>query len=78
MGSRFIEALVDQNPFLEAFKMKHRELTSSKCRKGCPRRDWRYCSLGGCSTPTREDPDIWKTIVIVGSGASPNIDMDNP
>jgi hypothetical protein len=78
-GSLFIESLVDPNPILEDFKLKHRELDVYKVQE-----EVRHAGLENLRLAARllnherEDPDIEKKVVVQGRGVSPGIDVDNP
>lgn len=66
-GALFIEALVDQNPILEDFKLKHRALDVYKVEQEVRKaglENLRFAArlLSG----EREDPDIEKKIVVQG------------
>jgi len=77
-GSLFIETLVDQNPILEDFKLKHRELDVFDVNE-------KVCNAGlenirlaaRLLNAEREDPDVEKKILITGP-VTPGIDVDNP
>jgi hypothetical protein len=78
-GSLFIESLVDPNPILEDFKLKHRELDVYKVLEEVRRgglENLRFAAR--LLNSERGDPDIEKKIVVTGSGLTPGIDVDNP
>jgi len=69
-GSLFIEALVDQNPILEDFKLKHRELDVYKVLEESRKASLENLRLASrLLNAEREDPDIDKKIVIEGAGS---------
>lgn len=77
-GSLFIESLVDPNPILEDFKLKHRELDVYKVQEEVRRAGLENVRLAArLLNDEREDPDIEKKIVVQGNGASPTIDVDD-
>jgi hypothetical protein len=69
-GSLFIESLVDPNPVLEEFKLRHRELDVYKVQS-----EVRHAELENVRLAARllneewEDPDIERKVVIDGGGA---------
>jgi hypothetical protein len=76
-GSLFIESLVDPNPILEDFKLKHRKLDVYKVQADVRKAELENLRLAArLLNDEREDPDIEKKIVIDGS-VSPAIDVDN-
>lgn len=76
--SMYIEAMVDKNPLLEDFRLKHRELDVSKEREALLRSRLESLRLASRLLHNeREDPDIEKKIV-VETPVTPNIDVDNP
>jgi hypothetical protein len=78
-GSLFIESLVDPNPILEDFKLKHRELDVYKVQEEVRKAGLENLRLAArLLNAEREDPDIEKKIVVEGSGVSPGIDVDHP
>jgi hypothetical protein len=78
-GSLFIESLVDPNPILEDFKLRHRELDVYKVLEEVRRGGLENLRLAArLLNAEREDPDIEKKIVVTGSGVAPGIDVDNP
>jgi hypothetical protein len=78
-GSLFIESLVDPNPILEDFKLKHRKLDVYKVQEEVRKAGLENLRLAArLLNAEREDPDIEKKIVVQGSGISPGIDVDNP
>ncbi len=78
-GGLFIESLVDPNPILEDFKLKHRELDVYKVQE-----EVRHAGLENLRLVSRllnaerSDPDIDKKIVVEGGGVTPGLDVDNP
>jgi hypothetical protein len=77
-GSLFIEALVDQKPILEDFKLKHREVDVFKVLEEVRRAGLENLRFAArLLNAEREDPDIEKKIVVTGNGVSSNIDVDN-
>jgi hypothetical protein len=77
-NSLFIEALVDENPILEDFKLKHRELDVYKVQEEVRKAGLENLRLAArLINSEREDPDIEKKIVVEGSIGS-TIDVDNP
>ena len=77
-GSLFIETLVDPNPTLEDFKLKHRELDVFKVEEEVRRGALENLRLAArLLNAEREDPDIEKKIVVEG-GLGTVIDVDNP
>lgn len=76
-GSLFIESLVDPNPILEDFKLKHRELDVYKVQE-----EVRHAGLENLRLAARllnnqrEDPDIEKKIVVQGGSVGPGIVVD--
>ena len=77
-GSLFIEALVDQNPILEDFKLKHREVDVFKVVEEVRRAGLENLRFAArLLNAEREDPDIEKKIVVTGNGVSSSIDVDN-
>jgi hypothetical protein len=78
-GSLFIEMLVDQNPVLEDYKLKHRELDVFDANEKVRKAGLENIRLAArLLNAEREDPDIEKKILIEGVGVSPAIDVDNP
>jgi hypothetical protein len=78
-GSLFIESLVDPNPILEDFKLKHRELDVCKVQEEVRRAQLESLRLAArLLHDEREDPDVEKKIVVTGSGVAPGVDVDNP
>lgn len=78
-GSLFIESLVDPNPVLEEFKLKHRELDVYKVQEEVRRTSLENVRLAArLLNQEREDPDVEKKIVVTGTGVTPAIDVDNP
>jgi hypothetical protein len=77
-GSLFIEALVDQKPILEDFKLKHREVDVFKVLEEVRRAGLENLRFAArLLNEEREDPDIEKKIVVTGNGVSSNIDVDS-
>lgn len=77
-GSLFIESLVDPNPILEDFKLKHRELDVFKVQEEVRRAGLENLRLAArLLHGERGDPDIEKKIVVQG-GVDPTIDVDQP
>ena len=75
-GSVFIQSLVDPNPQLEDFKLKHRELDVYKVQEEVRRAGLENIRLAArLINKEREDPDIEKKIVLQGA-ATPTIDVD--
>lgn len=78
-GSLFIETLVDQNPILEDFKLRHRELDVFRAIE-----DSRKVSLENLRLASRllnaerGDPEIDKKIVVQGGPIGPSLDVDTP
>ncbi len=67
-GSLFIESLVDPNPILEDFKLKHRELDVYKVQEEVRKAGLENLRLAArLLNHEREDPDIDKKIVVQGS-----------
>ncbi len=78
-GSLFIETLVDQNPILEDFKLKHRELDVYMADEDVRRKGLENIRLAArLLNAEREDPEIDKKILVNGSGLSPSLNVDNP
>jgi hypothetical protein len=76
-GSLFIEALVDPNPILEDFKLKHRELDVYKAQEEVRMAGLENLRLAArLLNAEREDPSIEKKVVIQG-GANVGIDVDD-
>ena len=70
-GSLFIESLVDPNPILEDFKLKHRELDVYKVQEEVRRAGLENLRLAArLLNAEREDPDIEKKIVVEGANGS--------
>lgn len=66
-GSLFIESLVDPNPILEDFKLKHRELDVYKVQEEVRRAGLENVRLASrLPNNEREDPDIDKKILVQG------------
>jgi hypothetical protein len=78
-GSLFIQSLVDKNPILEDFKLKHRELDVYKVQEEVRKAALENVRLAArLVNHERGDPDIEKKIVVAtGGGVSPMIDVDN-
>jgi hypothetical protein len=77
-NSLFIEALVDENPILEDFKLKHRELDVFKVQEEVRRAGLENIRLAArLLNAEREDPDIEKKIVVEGN-LIPQLDVNNP
>lgn len=77
-GSMFIEMLVDQNPVLEDYKLKHRELDVFDANEKVRKAGLENIRLAArLLNAEREDPDIEKKILIEGVGVGPAIDVDN-
>ena len=69
-GSLFIESLVDPNPVLEDFKLKHRELDVYKVQAEVRRAELENVRLAArLLNQEWEDPDVERKIVIEGGGA---------
>jgi hypothetical protein len=69
-GSLFIEALVDPNPILEDFKLKHRELDVYKVQEEVRKAALENIRLAArLLNDEREDPDIERKIVVEGGGS---------
>jgi hypothetical protein len=68
-GSLFIESLVDPNPVLEEFKLKHRELDVYKVQAEVRKAELENVRLAArLLNSEREDPDIERKILIQGGG----------
>ncbi|CAN7261571.1 hypothetical protein LJR225_001250 [Phenylobacterium sp. LjRoot225] len=77
-GSLFIESLVDPNPVLEDFKLKHRELDVYKVQEEVRKAGLENLRLAArLLNDEREDPQIDKKILVEG-GLMPSIDVDGP
>jgi hypothetical protein len=69
-GSLFIESLVDPNPVLEDFKLKHRELDVYKVQEEVRKAALENIRLAArLLNDEREDPDIERKIVVEGGGS---------
>jgi hypothetical protein len=78
-GALFIEALVDQNPILEDFKLRHRELDVYNVEQDVRKKGLENLRLAArLLNAERDDPDVEKKIVVHGNGIAPEIDVDNP
>jgi hypothetical protein len=78
-GSLFIETLVDQNPILEDFKLKHRELDVFDVNEKVRKAGLENIRLAArLLNEERSDPDIDKKILVEGISLNPGIDVDNP
>jgi hypothetical protein len=78
-GSLFIESLVDPNPVLEDFKLKHRELDVYKVQEEVRKLGLENLRLAArLLNAERGDPDIEKKIVVTGSSVTPGFDIDGP
>jgi hypothetical protein len=78
-GSLFIEALVDKNPILEDFKLKHRELDVFEVNEKVRRAGLENIRLAArLLNEERGDPDVDKKILVEGVALSPGFDVDNP
>jgi hypothetical protein len=78
-GSLFIEALVDQNPILEDFKLKHRELDVFDVNEKVRKAGLENIRLAArLLNDERGDPDIDKKILVEGIPFNPGLDVDNP
>lgn len=76
-GSLFIESLVDPNPLLEDFKLKHRELDVYKVQEEVRKAGLENVRLAArLVNNERDDPDIEKKIVVQGA-VKPTIDVDD-
>jgi hypothetical protein len=68
-----------QNPILEDFKLKHRELDVYMADEDVRRKGLENIRLAArLLNAEREDPEIDKKILVNGSGLSPSINVDNP
>jgi hypothetical protein len=78
-GSLFIESLVDKNPILEDFKLKHRALDVYKVQEEVRRAGLENLRLAArLVNSEREDPDVEKQVVIRGGVTTPIVSVDNP
>lgn len=76
-GSLFVASLVDPNPVLEDFKLKHRELDVFKVQEEVRKAGLENIRLAArLLNDERDDPDIEKKIVVQGA-VSPTIDVDD-
>jgi hypothetical protein len=77
-GSLFIEALVDPNPLLEDFKLKHRGLDVFKVQEEVRKAGLENLRLAArLLNAERSDPDIDKKIVIQGLPAMSGINVSD-
>jgi len=77
-GSLFIEALVDANPVIEDYLLKHRELDVFDVNEKVRRAGLENIRLAArLLNAEREDPDVDRKIVVEGT-LLPGIDVDNP
>jgi len=77
-GSLFIEAMVDENPVIEDYLLKHRELDVFDVNEKVRRAGLENIRLAArLLNAEREDPDIDRKIVVEGT-LTPGIDVDNP
>jgi hypothetical protein len=77
-GALFIEALVDQNPILDDFKLRHRELDVLSVDQDIRKKAFENLRLAArLLNAEREDPDIEKKIVVQGNGVGADIDVDD-
>jgi hypothetical protein len=78
-NSLFIEALVDENPILEDFKLMHRELDVFKVQEEVRKAGLENIRLAArLLNAEREDPDIERKIVVEGSNGMVHVDVDTP
>jgi hypothetical protein len=78
-NSLFIEALVDENPILEDFKLMHRELDVFKVQEEVRKAGLENIRLAArLLNAEREDPDIEKKIIVEGHNGMVHVDVDNP
>ena len=76
-GSLFIEALVDENPVIEDYMLKHRELDVFDVNEKVRKAGLENIRLAArLLNAEREDPDIDRKIVVEGA-LLPAIDVDN-